>query len=263
MLCTIPGVRALVIEPEAGNDPASVGERLRQQGFELTHLVLSDEHGDARDVALPEPGAYDVVVAMGSIRSVYESERRPWIAHELDFLRRAHAAGVPVLGICFGAQALATAHGGGVVRAERPQVGWYPLDTDVGSGLPNGPWMQWHYDRIEPPAGATVHAADDLCVQAFQVGPSLGVQFHPEVTRDHLAGWIGNGGATELARLGIDPDELLAATEAIQPDVTVRTNRLVDWFLADVAGLGGRQAAADQVDEVVVVEGAAGRLVDS
>ncbi|HEX6657280.1 MAG TPA: gamma-glutamyl-gamma-aminobutyrate hydrolase family protein [Ilumatobacter sp.] len=209
-------MRALVIEPEAGNDPALVGERLRQQGFELTHVVLSDEHGDARDVALPEPGAYDVVVAMGSIRSVYESERRPWIAHELDFLRRAHAAGVPVLGICFGAQALATAHGGRVVRAERAQV-----------------------------------------------GSSLGVQFHPEVTRDHLAGWIGNGGATELARLGIDPDQLLADTEAIQPDVTERTNRLVDWFLADVAGLGGRQAVADQVDEVVVIEGAAGRLVDS
>ena len=222
MLCTIPGVRALVIEPEAGNDPALVGERLREQGFELTHVVLSDEHGDARDVALPAPGAYDVVVAMGSIRSVYESERRPWIAHEIEFLQRAHAAGVPVLGICFGAQALATAHGGRVVRAVHPQVGWYPLATDVGSGLPNGPWMQWHYDRIEPPAGAT-----------------------------------------ELARLGIDPDQLLAATEANQPDVTVRTNRLVDWFLADVARLGGRQAVAVQVDEVVVVEGAAGRLIDS
>jgi GMP synthase-like glutamine amidotransferase len=259
-------VRALVIEPEAGNGPALVGERLRQHGFELTAVVLSNEHGDAVDVDLGEPTDYDVVVAMGSIRSVYESSERPWITVELDFLRRAHAAAVPVLGICFGAQALATAHGGHVVRSERPQVGWYPLDADGASGLPNGPWMQWHYDRIEPPVAATVLAADDVCVQAFQVGHGLGVQFHPEVTRQHLAGWIGNGGASELARLGIDPAVLLADTEAIEPDVTARTNHLVDWFLAEIAGiavLGGGEAVADQLDEVVVVEGAAGRLVDS
>jgi GMP synthase-like glutamine amidotransferase len=228
-------VRALVIEPEAGNGPALVGERLRQLRFELTTVVLSDEHGDTLDVDLGQPADYDVVIAMGSIRSVYEAPTRPWIMDELDFLGLAHTAGVPVLGICFGAQALASAHGGHVVRADRPQVGWYPLEG--GASLPEGPWMQWHYDRIEPPVAATVLAADDLCVQAFRIGRSLGVQFHPEVTRDHLAGWIDNGGAAELARLGIDPDELLADTEAIQPDVTTRTNRLVDWFLADVAGV--------------------------
>jgi hypothetical protein len=123
--------------------------------------------------------------------------------------------------------------------------------------------MQWHYDRIEPPATARVLAADDLCVQAFTVGRALGVQFHPEVTRDHLAGWIDGGGGSELERLGIDPDRLLADTEAIQPDVTARTNRLVDWFLGTAALRGDGEAVADEVDEVVVVEGAAGRVVDA
>jgi GMP synthase-like glutamine amidotransferase len=257
-------VRALVVEPEAGNDPALVGERLRHHGFELTDVVLSDERGDGLPVVLPDPTDYDLVVAMGSIRSVYESDHRPWIERELAFLRRAHDDDVPVLGICFGAQALAAANGGRVVRADRPQIGWHQLTLDDDAGLPGGPWMQWHYDRIEPPPAATVIATDELCVQAFVIGRSLGVQFHPEVTRDHLAAWIGNGGSAELARLGIDPDELLAATEAIQPDVTARTNRLVDWFLADVAGLRReRQAIADQVDEIVVIEGEATPLVDS
>jgi GMP synthase-like glutamine amidotransferase len=232
-------VRALVIEPEAGNEPALVGDRLRHHGFELTALVLSDADGVSLDVDLGSPSAFDVIVAMGSIRSVYEVSIRPWIAAELEFLRRAHADRVPVLGICFGAQALAAAHGGRVVPAEQPQVGWYALDPDDGSGLPGGPWMQWHHDRIEPPMHATVLARDELCVQAFQIAHSLGVQFHPEVTGDHLAGWIGNGGAAELARLGIDCDELLAQTKAIEVDVTARANRLVDWFLADVACLGG------------------------
>ena len=256
-------MRALVIEPEAGNEPALVGHRLRHHGFELTDVVLSDEDGVALDVDLGSPSAFDVVVAMGSIRSVYEVSTRPWIAAELDFLRRANANGVPVLGICFGAQALAASHGGRVVPAERPQVGWYALDPDDSSGLPGGPWMQWHHDRIEPPTKATVLARDELCVQAFKVARSLGVQFHPEVTSDHVAGWIGNGGAAELARLGIDPDELLAQTKAIEADATARANRLVDWFLADVARLGAGEAVADEVDDVVVVERAPGCRVDS
>ena len=253
-------MRALVIQPEAGNGSALVGERLRHHGFELVDVVLSDEQGDAVEAELGQPTDYDVVVAMGSIRSVYEADSRTWIADELDFLRRADADGVPVLGICFGAQALATAHGGRVVRAERPQVGWHPLDTG-DSGIPAGPWMQWHYDRIEPPAAARLLAADDLCVQAFTVGRALGVQFHPEVTRDHLAGWIEGGGSSELERLGIDPHRLLAETTAIQDEVTARTNQLVDWFLGGLCRDG--EAVADEVYEIVVVEGATSRVVDA
>ena len=257
-------MRALVIQPEAGNGSALVGERLRAHGFELADVVMSDDDGEALGADLGEPADYELVVAMGSIRSVYEADSRPWIAEELDFLRRADTAGVPVVGICFGAQALATAHGGRVFRAERPQIGWHPLDG-LDSGLPRGPWMQWHYDRIEPPAHATVLLADDLCVQAFTVGRALGVQFHPEVTRDHIAQWIDGGGGEELVRHGIDPQQLIADTGAIQADVTTRTNQLVDWFLTEIAGRAssGREAGADEVDEVVVVEGAAGRAVDA
>ena len=53
------------------------------------------------------------MVALGSDRSVHASPD-PWIAAQLAFLRAAHDAGVPVLGICFGAQALAAALGGRV-----------------------------------------------------------------------------------------------------------------------------------------------------
>ena len=259
-------MRALVIQPEAGNGAGLVGERLRTHGFGLADVVMSDDEGDALGAVLGEPADYELVVAMGSIRSVYEADSRSWIADELDFLRRADASGVPVLGICFGAQALAAAHGGRVVRAERPQIGWHPLEG-LESGLPGGPWMQWHSDRIEPPPNATVLVADDSCVQAFTVGRALGVQFHPEVTRDHVAQWIEGGGAAELERHGIDPAQLIAATGAIQADVTTRTNQLVDWFLSEIAGRAasrnGDQAVADEVDEVVVVERAAGRPVDA
>ena len=255
-------MRALVIQPEAGNSSALVGDRLREHGFELLDVVMSDDDGHSLGVDLGDPAEHDVIVAMGSIRSVYEADTRSWIADQVDYLRDADAAGVPVFGICFGAQALATAHGGRVVRAERHQIGWHPLDGPL-----DGPWMQWHYDRIEPPAQATLLAADDVCVQAFTVGRALGVQFHPEVTPEHVARWLGSGGDEELARHGIDAEQLLADTRAIQADVTQRTNRLVDWFLTDVAGLPdlrrGGETVTDEIDEVVVVERAAGGGVDA
>ncbi len=242
-----------------------VGDRLREHGFRLTDVVMSDDDGDSIGVDLGDPTQYDVIVATGSIRSVYEADTRSWISDQIDYMRRAEAAGVPVFGICFGAQALATAHGGRVVRAERPQIGWHPLDGAV-DGPFAGPWMQWHYDRIEAPAHATLLAVDDLCVQAFTVGTALGVQFHPEVTPDHVARWVDSGGAGELERNGIDVEQLLADTRAIYADVTRRTNRLVDWFLTEVAGgvgLRGDETGADEVDEVVVVERAADSGVDT
>jgi len=82
-----------------------------------------------------------------------------------------------------------------------------------------------------------VLARDHVGVQAFTVRRHLGVQFHPEVTYDHLTGWMDMGGEDELVRIGVDPVALLADTAAIADDVRARTNRLVDWYLDDIAKL--------------------------
>jgi GMP synthase-like glutamine amidotransferase len=232
-------MRALVVVHEPGSEPVLVGQRLEHHGFELVEVVVAPEVGNPMgrfDVGAPTD--YDLIVPMGSTYSVYDTDRiGGWITDELEFLRSADAADVPVLGICFGAQALAAALGGRVLRAETHQVGWHPLAADPASALPDGPWMQWHYDRFEPPADADVIARDEVGVQAFTVRRHLGVQFHPEVTHDHIRGWVELGGGDELERIGVDASALLAETAAIEPDVTARTNRLVDWFLADVAKL--------------------------
>lgn len=221
-------MRALVIVPEAGSEPMLVGDALRRRGFELDEVLMP--------APLDTDIDHDLVVVMGSTSSVYD-DTVAWIEPVLALLRSATDGDVPVLGVCFGGQALATALGGTVVRAERPQVGWYPLQPDEQSGLPPGPWFQWHYDRIEPPADADVLARDDLCVQAFTVGRNLGLQFHPEVTAAHVARWLEIGGNAELAKLGIDGNALLDESRRIEPDATTRAHRLVDWFLDDVAKL--------------------------
>ncbi len=235
-------MRALVVVHDPGSDPVLVGERLQHHGFELHEALITTDVGDPTGSAghdvLGDPTDYDLIVPMGSNYSVYDTATiGSWIDDELDFLRGADQAGVPVLGVCFGAQALATALGGRVVRSEQHQVGWHPLSPEPGCGLPGGPWMQWHYDRFEPPAEATIVASDHVGVQAFTIGRHLGVQFHPEVTAAHVAGWVDMGGRAELERIGVDPDRLIADAAANEPDARRRTAQLVDWFLADVAKL--------------------------
>jgi GMP synthase-like glutamine amidotransferase len=134
---------------------------------------------------------------------------------------------VPVLGVCFGAQSLAVALGGSVVRAARWERGWMAVATDDPDLVPSGPWFQWHEDAILPPPGATVVARTDLCVQAFTIGPHLAVQFHPEVTDIQVASW-----ATDAE----DPqrDELVARTRAELPAARARAAALLDRFLARV-----------------------------
>lgn len=213
-----------------------VGERLEFHGFELDELLLTESLGEPHsDILFPDPAGYDLVLAMGAIWSVYDEEKiGSWIGRELDLIRTADQQGIPVLGICFGGQALAAALGGASVPATQTQVGWYEIDSDV-QGLSSGPWMEWHYDQIEAPPGSEIVAKDPSCVQAFRIRKNLGTQFHPEVTHDHLKIWLDSEGEKEASSNGVDVKALLEQTKQLEPLARENTNRLVDWFLSDVA----------------------------
>lgn len=231
-------MRALVVVHEPGSEAVLVGDRLRHHGYDLVEFRVTNEVGDPVGSldGVGSPTDYDLIVPMGSVHSLTDTDRiAGWIHDELDLLRRADSAGVPVLGVCFGGQALAAAHGGRVVRSERAQIGWHPLTPVLSCPHLTGPWMQWHVDRFEPPTDAEILAADHIGVQAFTLRRNLGLQFHPEVTPTHVDRWLDGAGRDELLANGLDPDDLLAETVALQADVAPRTEALVDWFLADVA----------------------------
>ncbi len=244
---TLAAMRALVVVHDPGSMPTMVGERLRQHGFELVELPIAPFDDPHSDVPFPDPTDFDLIVPMGAVWSVYDDETiGSWIGRELDFLRAADAADVPVFGVCFGFQALASALGGRTLPAETPQVGWFHVESRVPDAIASGPWMEWHYDRSDPPPDAEVLASDDTCVQAFRLRRNLGVQFHPEVDRAHVEAWLDMGGHGELEAAGISADRLLADSEANARLARPNTFRLVDWFLAEVAeldtdlGSGGR-----------------------
>lgn len=230
-----PRPRTLVVRHHSSSLAGWVGRYLGDRGHDLTTVTL----GNGRPVDLPSPDGYEVVVVSGSSHSVTELDShaepsRSWMAPEADWLGAAVSGGARVLGICFGAQLMSRALGGVVTRMPRTQVGWYDVEP-VGDADPvfAGPWLEYHDDRFTVPDGARLLAADAFCPQAFSIGRSMAVQFHPEGDLEIVQGWVERF-PTETAALavGVDRHQLLTRTLASQDDAAVRCRRLMDLFLA-------------------------------
>jgi GMP synthase-like glutamine amidotransferase len=192
--------------------------------FEARRAELS-VHLFPDDGPLPAPGGADRIVVLGAVSSVNDPDS--WIAEELAWLRAADQAGVPVFGICFGAQALCAAFGGRVQAMARREIGWTMVDSLEQDVIPPGPWLEFHNDRCLPPPAAAVLASNDVAVQAFRIGPHLAVQFHPEVDGPQLKRWLDAHTDSDPVSLGIDPDQFLADTIREEPAARDRAARLV------------------------------------
>ena len=215
-------MRVVVIGHHEEDSVGFIGEAFRARGAELSmHLF-------PKDGPLPELDGTDHVIVLGAIWSVYDDNPdRAWIAEVLAWLRQADEAGVPVLGICFGGQALAAAFGGRVEAAPRKEVGWRFVESFDPGLIPPGPWLEFHGDRCLPPRQARVLARNDVGVQAFVIGRHLAVQFHPEPDGDLLRLWLEIGGREEAERHGVDADRFLAQTFAEEPAARARADALV------------------------------------
>ena len=224
----------MLIANRGDNDGGVVGQLLRNRGYVFEHWVREDATGWT-DL----PDDVELVVPLGSDWSVYWPDIAPSVEAEAGILRAAHRRGTPVFGICFGGQMLAHALGGRVERAEKPEIGWFSVDwsmtnvtpVDLVRVLSPTLWLQWHYDRFVPPADAHVLATGPLGAQAFVIGHSLGLQFHPEATPEIVERWTSGPGEEELVRSGIDPDELRRATREHASQSASRAEVLVDWFV--------------------------------
>lgn len=200
--------RALFIAHEADVAPGYIGDAAAARGFAV-------ERFDVWTADPPDPTGYDLIVPLGSAESAYD-DRVAWLAGEIDLVRRAVASGIPVFGICFGAQLVARALGGEVRPAARPEVGWFAVDTADDDIIAPGPWLEWHFDTLTPPAGAVTLAWSASSVQAYQHGRVMGVQFHPEVSPEILADWIA-GSRDRLAAIDVDADAFLEETRRRAP----------------------------------------------
>ncbi len=220
--------RALVIQHEDPTPPGLIKQWLEDRGAEVEILRIDER--DPHDI---DPREYGVIVSLGSEFGAYQDDLE-WISHEMDLLKDATENDVPILGVCFGGQLLARVLGGRVFRSEKEEIGWLPVESTDTDLVPEGPWFQWHFDSFTPPPGATVVAENEVGPQAYVIGRSLGVQFHPEVTPEIMESWV-KAYRHELDEHGVDPDKLLEETHGASETTRATSLALLDRFLEQVA----------------------------
>ncbi len=223
-------LRTLILQHEEPTPPGHVAEWLRSHDAEAVTVRI-----DLEDTEL-DPTRYDLIVSLGSEFAAFD-DSKPFVPREAALMRRAVAADVPILGLCFGGQMLARVLGADLYRSDDSEIGWLPLRSRDPELVPEGPWFQWHFDTFTAPPGATIVAETDVGPQAFVAGRSLGLQFHPEVTTEIMDDWV-RVYRHELDADGVDPDALLEESHRRADASRGNAMQLFDRFLRDVARLG-------------------------
>jgi GMP synthase (glutamine-hydrolysing) len=171
--------------------------------FAAAHLPQLVELSPAAGDPLPGLDGVEGVIVMGGVQSAVTLDDDPALAAEAVWLQDALRRGIPVLGVCLGAQLLARVLGGRVFRLPRRMLSWEPLElTPAGAAdpllgtIPDGAHgVHWNEDGFELPPGAVelvVPGSRGSCA-AFRHGESAwGVQFHPEVGPASLERWYAD-----------------------------------------------------------------------
>lgn len=225
-------MKAHVLQHVPFEGPAYIGQWLMARGAQISHTRFWES------AALPEPAAVDLLVVMGGPMSVNDEAEFPWLAAEKRFIAEVVARGRPVLGICLGAQLIASAHGARVYRNTVKEIGWFDIHAhaavdDAFRFPPTTTVLHWHGETFDLPPGARLLAFSTACRhQAFQLGGrAIGLQFHLEMTADSLDAIIDNCRAELVpARWIQDEATLLEHASAHFASTHALMDRLLAWL---------------------------------
>lgn len=182
-------------------------------------------HGRWLDILRPDIDGVDAVpkdlhdiqgvVTLGGPMNI--TDGIDWLNAEIAFLKEVHEASIPLVGICLGHQAIATALGGRVGAMAKPEIGFLPItltraaqNDPVFGGMPGRAerFSSHGYEVTELPPGAELMASSEACrVQSYRVGSyTYGFQYHFEWMREQ----IKDEDETFLARAGLTLRDLEA-----------------------------------------------------
>jgi GMP synthase-like glutamine amidotransferase len=178
---------------------------LQHEPFENPGTILEWARGQRHSVSatlvykgepLPSLNAFDILVIMGGGMSVYEEDKYQWLTAEKQFIRQAIDKSKAVLGICLGAQLIASALGARVYKNTHKEIGWFPVALTPEASTSNlfKSWpakfqaFHWHGDTFDIPEGALRTASSEACKnQAFVYGSNtVALQFHIESSAESV-----------------------------------------------------------------------------
>lgn len=222
----------LVIEHSTETGIQRFGPVLSSYGHRL-HIVRGDHHQ-----TLPTSlDGIDGIVTCGGPQSLTAPDA--WLEPQMELIRQAHAAQLPIVGLCLGAQIVATALGGRVTAMPGGyELGWHdvmlspqgreePILAGIGWTTSQ---LHWHRDEVsELPPESRLLASSARCKnQAFAVGMrTYCFQFHPEVSAEAIEQWSLLE-PKALGEAGITHEQLMEETKDHFPTFARISERLFD-----------------------------------
>lgn len=228
----------LVIRQLRFKDLGRLEGTFRSLGYRVRYLDAPEEDLSGVDVR-----AADLLVVLGGPPGVADRQRFPFLADELRLIEERIRSGLPLMGICLGAQLIAHALGGEVRAGAVSELGWGGIQlTPAGRNAPlrylaETPVLHWHTDNIVLPPDAELLAATDLCpVQAFRHGAQiLGLQFHPEVGIPEMEQWLLAHMRQIDAHPELSVEQLRADTRDCADWLARRADAMLRDWLGDIA----------------------------
>jgi GMP synthase (glutamine-hydrolysing) len=222
----------------------------KDAGFRIRYVNF--DRDPKADVEIPR---YHGLVVLGGPMSADQHDRHPHLIYEKEVIRAAVDRGLPVLGICLGAQLIASAFGGKTLRGRAPEFGWIQVEpTSAGrddrlfsSFDGSEPVFQWHSDTFTLPHGF-VHLARsrDCAFQAFRYRDNVyGLQFHLEADRALIGRWLASAHHAHephIRAVGLAEKQILAETKQRLPRALGLGQALFGRFITDFYSFRRRRA---------------------
>jgi len=168
------------------------------------------------------------LLLMGGPMSVHDEEEYPFLQEEKEIIWKYIKVKRPVLGICLGAQLIASVLGGRVYQSEK-EIGWsrvHGIKTSLASLFPDHFFVfQMHGETFEvPPGGKLICIGEVVKNQAFSFGSAMGIQFHVEMTLPMIEAWVQDFPANERNRILSDTLHYIETSKTL-------CHRICDNFL--------------------------------
>ena len=220
-------MRINILQHASNEGPGAVKEWADERG----HAVYVYHPSDFG--ILPKVDETDMLVVLGGPMS--PNDGYAWLEAERELIRDCMGSHVPILGVCLGAQQIATALGASVHAAPHKEVGWANVyrQSDALPGLPEKLLaLHWHQDMFELPAGSSLLYSSDLVAnQGFLVkGNVVGLQFHLGTLTDNVREIAINDGA--YAKTGNDlrqtPEQIMR--QAVPPENRQAVYTILDYL---------------------------------